>query len=444
MALVFEGFHGKIVQCGNEAYEECVYQYAWSSLIDEGIIEPEAILYAQDDADVTLGISVDLGTFQKKLGEQGWFLPMGVCRQVHLGGHVQTGGYGQFTRSFGLLADYVQKVRIIIADYQVRWAKRGRIKDKDLFYAILDGSPGNFGVLMDVILNVLKDDDHPESLGFRAPFPYSEATIKRLLDVMVDQDGMPDTPGDYDYCLSMMSASPAEGRPVVIVAFAHWANLEGHDQPHNSGFFEKILDAGGADKAMSYLGIFLDGKTHTPMSVLCSHWILYVTRVFPFPFHKHTHFSNSNSKALKAKDWTRWFQYCGGIHSRFLHNAKDGAISFSGRDSHFMSVLAAAYDVSASKDDEKIAKAWVHKNDSEGVGHPKAKFSTQDRRVLWGSYDLDLPAARKYYFDQEPEKYNRLSGIKKMFDPSHVFTPNKFCIGPLPTHVLQCLEKLIQ
>ncbi|KAG0084379.1 hypothetical protein BGZ93_001267, partial [Podila epicladia] len=489
MKLPFEGFHGKVVRRGDEAYEESVYQYAWSSLTDKGIIEPEAILYAQDDADVivaityarthniaiavrtgghqysgasstngrniqldlsstytsfhweytdrtqvTLGISIDVGTFQKKLGEQGRFVPMGVCRQIHLGGHIQTGGYGQFTRSFGLLADYVQKVRIITADGQVRWVERGRTEDKDLLYAILGGSPGNFGVLTDVTLNVLKDKDHPESRGFRALFPYSEITLKRLLDVMVDQDDTPDTPGDYDYCLTVLSASPAEGRPAVIVAFAHWANLEGQNQSYNHGFFEKILEAGGTDEAMSYLGIFLNGKTHTPMSVLCSHWILPIARAFPFPFHKHTYFSNSNSKTLKAKGWTQWvsgriqelaadsssgcfvgaqFQYCGGIHSRFVCNAKDGDMSFSWRDSHFMSVLAAAYDVSASEDAENIAKAWVYKNDSEGVGHPKAKFSTQDRRVLWGSYDLDLPAARKYYFDQEPEKYDRLSGIKK-------------------------------
>ena len=98
--------------------------------------------------------------------------------------------------------------------------------------------------------------------------------------------------------------------------------------------------------------------------------------------------------------------------------------------------MAASYDNISSKDAEKTAKAWVRKNDSEGVGHVGAKFSAQDRRVLWGSYDLDLPAARKYYFDQEPEKYERLSGIKKRYDPSHVFTPNKFCIGPLPPHIL--------
>ncbi|KAK3836330.1 MAG: hypothetical protein JOS17DRAFT_771863 [Linnemannia elongata] len=293
VASAFEGFNGKVVQRGDEAYEQSIYQYAWSSYIDEGTIEPEAILYTRDDADAVLGISIDLGRFQKKLGEQGRFVPMGVCRKVYLGGHVQTGGYGQLIRSFGLLADYVQKVRIITADGQARWVERGRAQDKDILYAILGGSPGNFGVITDVTLNVLKDEDYP-ACG---------ATLKRLLDVMVDLDDTPDTPADYDYSISMMSAQPSEGRPAVIVALAHWGNLKGHNQTYSIEFFEKILNAGGT--AMPYLGTFLDGSTHTPMSELCSYWLLPVARVFPFPYRKHTNLSNSNSAALKKSCWTQ-------------------------------------------------------------------------------------------------------------------------------------------
>ncbi|KAF9110784.1 hypothetical protein BGX27_005896 [Mortierella sp. AM989] len=511
MVLALGGFCGKIVHRGDESYEESAYQYASSSNIKEGIIEPKSILYAQNDDDViaainhakthdvaiavrtggheysgasstngnniqldlsstytnfhwenadhsqvTLGISTDIGKLQNKLGEHGRFVPMGMCAQIHLGGHIQTGGYGHLARSFGLLADYVQKVRIITADGQVRWVERGIAEDKDLLYAILGGSPGNFGVVTDVTLNLLKDEDYPESRGFRAMFPYSEATLKRLLDVMVDLDDTPDTPGDYDYSLTMMSARPSEGRPAMIVAFAHWANLEGRNQPYSPELFEKIQRAGGADKMMPYLGTLLDGKTHTPMSVLCSHWITPDARTFPLPYHKHTNLSNSNSKTLKASGWTQWvsgriqeihadqssgcsveaqFQYYGGIHSRCVRNAKDGVTSLSWRDSQFLTVLAAFYDNTASKDAENTAKAWSQKNDSEGVGHSEAKFCAQDRRVLWGSYDLDLPSARSYYYDQGLEKYDRLSSIKKTYDPRHTFTPNKFCIGPIPSHI---------
>jgi hypothetical protein len=44
---------------------------------------------------------------------------------------------------------------------------------------------------------------------------------------------------------------------------------------------------------------------------------------------------------------------------------------------------------------------------------------------------LDLSANWQYYYDQE-EKYKRLCKIKKNYDPSGVFTPNRFCILSVP------------
>ncbi|KAF8926772.1 hypothetical protein BGZ58_010916 [Dissophora ornata] len=508
----FAGFQGKVVQRGDEAYEESVYQYGWSSYETEGVIEPLAVIYAQDDGDVitainyaktnnvavsvrtgghqycgasstndnniqldlsqtytdfqwenadhsqvTLGISIPLGKFQSKLRAQRRFVPTGQCSYVHLGGHVQTGGYGQLIRSFGLLADYVQKVRIITADGVKRWVERGVAADKELLYAILGGSPGNFGVITDVTLNVQKDEDHALSRGFRAQFPYTEARLKALLDVMVAQDDKPDTPGDYDYCITVMGARPAEGKPATgIVVFAQWANLEGPGQVYHPDLFNKIRAAGGGKGRMTPVGspndgIFIDDEP-TPMSELCSHWLFPIAREFQVPYHKRTYMSNSNSMTLKANNWTEWvsgrieelvagspnecfvsaqFQYCGGTNSRFITHGMEGITSLSWRDSSFGCTLDAFYDTKTAGP-YQTSLAWVQKNDIDGVGHAGAKFSVQDRRVLWGSYDLDLVAARAFYYDQWPEKYDRLCRTKLQYDPDHVFTPNKFCIGPLP------------
>ena len=63
-----------------------------------------------DAGDVTLvrtSVSWSLGDFLGFLTDNHLFVPTGQCTDVHLGGHVQTGGYGQLARSFGLLGTFL-------------------------------------------------------------------------------------------------------------------------------------------------------------------------------------------------------------------------------------------------------------------------------------------------------------------------------------------------
>ncbi|RIA82767.1 hypothetical protein C1645_787632 [Glomus cerebriforme] len=552
--MEFPEFDGRVIKPNNADYQEECYQYASSSYLDDGIIQPAAIIKAANENDVikainyardngiavavrtgghqysgasstngkniqldlsqtymykdpvkdfenfkwnnpdctsvTVGVSFTLGEFNAKLREKNRFVPHGQCQYVNLGGHIQTGGYGQLARSFGLLSDYVEKFRIITVYDKVtkaRWVykdykdmsedeKKDITEDEnnDLFFAVLGGSPGNFGVLTHVTLHVFKDQDYPNSRGLRAAYPFDRQRLKDLLDIMVNKMVDDDEfPADYDYCISVLDEPPfttyeitydmkydrKEGQPQVtwppmIVIFVQWANLQGDKQTYDSTFIDSILEAaGGKDQGI----IQVSDKECTPLSTLTGHWIVPITREFKLPYFKRTYSSNASSQRLREFKWTDWvsdrieegcsgsvnalssqieaqgsnlsaqFQHFGGSRSRFYQNGNNSPTSFSWRDTRLGCTLDAFY-YSYQQD---VAKNWVKKNDDEGVGNSDARFCEDDRRVLWGSHDLDLSAAHRYYYDSE-EKYDRLCNIKQTFDPSGVFTPNRFCIGLEP------------
>jgi hypothetical protein len=514
-------FKGRVIRRGDSDYEAQAYQYASSSHLDDGIIRPAAIIQADDDDDViaaikyardnkiavsirtgghqysgasstggdniqldlgqtykdfkwenndctlvTFGISFSLGEFNARVRYKNRFVPHGQCQYVNLGGHLQSGGYGQLGRSFGLISDHVQKFRVITADGTVRWVDKDEEKDKDLFFAIAGGSPGNFGVLTHATLHVFRDQDYPNSRGLRAIYPYSRHNLKAFLDIMVEMAGDDDFPADYDYCVTVMSESRfsvldtvlnfeetydmkyrKEGQPEifwapVIIVFAQWANLKGAKQEYDPTFINKIKNAARMIK-LTIPGLeVVSDEEHTPISTLSGHWILPITREFDVPYYKRTYSSNSSSQRLKELKWTDWIsdridkvggrssvaaqiQHFGGSNSRFFQNGKNSPTSLSWRDTRLCLTIDAFYQ----KHEQRWAKAWVQGNDL-GVGRPDAPFCEDIRRVLWGSFDLDLSAAQKYYYDQNPEgKYERLCEIKKKYDPSGVFTPNRFCIG---------------
>ena len=106
----------------------------------------------------------------------GVFVPHGQCTDVHLGGHIQTGGYGQLGRSFGLIGDHVRSLEII--DHASQEWEITREINPEQFYAWLGGSPGNMGVLAHVTIEVHRDSDYVGSMGLKVVHLYEEGTLK--------------------------------------------------------------------------------------------------------------------------------------------------------------------------------------------------------------------------------------------------------------------------
>ena len=413
---------------------------------------------------VRASVSWELKFFNKYLGDNGLFIPHGQCSHVHVGGHVQTGGYGQLGRSFGLFSDHVVSLEMIDCNGEHVTITKD---DRDLFYAVLGGGPGNFGILTHFTVSAYSNKDYEGSCGLKGAYKYDTETLKKLLDILVDMANDENFPRNYDYCVNVASSSckfsdffpecnedmirlfpelygeNPKPHPRMIVVYAQYVPFANTDKC-DSGWFDKIDKCGEP-----LFPIILPNKVeYESMSELTKKWMFTSAREYDHPYEKETHLTNS--KTLIADGWVDWIverineivapednhcylsiqiQNFGGNNSQFYNNRNNGT-SYSWRDSTLVATLDCFYDSNFSSA-RKTAEEWQSKNDSEGIG-PGGKFSKDDRRVLWGSYgEYNMGRAWPYYHDSK-EKYDKLCEIKRKIDPDNVFTPNTFCVGVDP------------
>lgn len=84
----------------------------------------------------------------------------GGCTTVGVGGHIQTGGFGSFSKGWGMAAAGLLEAEIVTADGQVRVANRH--SHPDLFFALRGGGAG-YGVLTKL---TLRTHPLPANFGF--------------------------------------------------------------------------------------------------------------------------------------------------------------------------------------------------------------------------------------------------------------------------------------
>jgi FAD/FMN-containing dehydrogenase len=95
---------------------------------------------------VTLGGGcIWLHAYQKVTGEVGRYVQGGGCTTVGVGGHVTGGGFGSFSKGWGLAAASLLEAEVVTADGRVRIVNRAN--DPDLFWALKGGGGGTFGIV---------------------------------------------------------------------------------------------------------------------------------------------------------------------------------------------------------------------------------------------------------------------------------------------------------
>lgn len=142
------------------------------------------------DNHVTIGAGTPLTRISEFITAAKLTVPHGECPLVAVGGHTQTGGYGHTLRSFGLLVDYVLSFEIVLADSAeavtiVRPDLPGgeHEHNNDIFYGVLGGGPGSFGVITQYTFEATRDSDHPHSTGFSCIYGFTKERFANIMDM---------------------------------------------------------------------------------------------------------------------------------------------------------------------------------------------------------------------------------------------------------------------
>jgi FAD/FMN-containing dehydrogenase len=133
---------------------------------------------------VTVGAGAIWGhTYNRVTTTGGRYVQGGGCLTVGVAGLVQAGGFGSFSKNFGIAAAGLLEAEIVTADGIVRIANR--CTNPDLFWALKGGGGGSLGVVTRL---TLKTHPLPSHFGaLRATIEAaSEAAFRRLVGRFVD------------------------------------------------------------------------------------------------------------------------------------------------------------------------------------------------------------------------------------------------------------------
>jgi FAD/FMN-containing dehydrogenase len=110
---------------------------------------------------VTVGAgSIWINVYDAVTTKGGRYVQGGGCATVGVSGFIQGGGFGSFSKNYGLGAAGLLEVEVITADGQVRIANA--CNNPDLFWALKGGGGGTFGVVSHVTLRTVA---LPENFG---------------------------------------------------------------------------------------------------------------------------------------------------------------------------------------------------------------------------------------------------------------------------------------
>ncbi len=430
--------------------------------------------YDSDNNVLRCGVSHALGDWAGKNNSKGFYLPMGMCAHVHLGGHVHTGGWGIVARSHGILADHVLAFDIILANGQKEHILRPEAgkttqHNDDVYYAVLGGGRGgDFGIVTHWEFRPIRDEYPPKSMCYSFVWLWSkekmEAVVRRmeeLTKLCADKK----VPCDYEFMLTITGYGWtnlfSDEIRTAITTQAVRDGMRAHDgislplppmiqmwmcythkdpnKQFDDQWFESFVSAVGDP--------LVARRENIPVSEgITKYFIMRQDREMNYPFVKRARVTMDLPAGFAEKYTERMYEimsfptslcqhlvsqmqiYAGGA---VAENDKAGITAYSWRNQAF----AMGHDDFYSDDwfcgDERSnAEQWQQKNDEVFIG-PKGAFSDADMRMFAYTFgERVLDKVWPYFYDSK-EKYDRLRKIKGELDPDGLFSADDFSLKPL-------------
>eukprot|EP00287_Rhodomonas_sp_CCMP768_P013576 CAMPEP_0196724318 /NCGR_PEP_ID=MMETSP1091-20130531/6213_1 /TAXON_ID=302021 /ORGANISM="Rhodomonas sp., Strain CCMP768" /LENGTH=790 /DNA_ID=CAMNT_0042066423 /DNA_START=28 /DNA_END=2400 /DNA_ORIENTATION=+ len=197
---------------------------------------------------LTVGSGIILEEFADVLAENDLFVSTGECAKVGVGGHVQTGGFGMWSRHFGPAAHNVDSFRIVLADGSIRSVTKptdatSQIND-DIFFAVLGGASGSFGVVTEYTFRTVSNSDY-YSVWWKAQFVWEVEGAASLWRKWMELGNLPQYKDDLRWSVHItgVGIAPTGMGPNYFEFQGSWVAPIAEADDYDPTFFQRILDA---------------------------------------------------------------------------------------------------------------------------------------------------------------------------------------------------------
>jgi len=352
----------------------------------------------------------------------------------------------------------------VTANGDIRTVNRDSTKqcDKDLYWAVLGGSPGAFGITTNLVFHPILDRDYPHSTAWTATIFHTPARMEAALEILEDFINRSKESDDDALAegLDLMVSLSSQNDNLLLLKLVKPSmilfELECRDMTDKKAYgqMNEIIKRFKKEVAFTSLNIQpltigrqFDGKSHYKLSEMS----LGYTRTPPAvtntgrenrkPYRKSTYGSKDKlkpgwskifAKLLNDVEKTKADIACifqvgvgGGAQARF---GKANLNSIGHRDVQLSSVV---FDLFRGEDDDSIKAAdeFGRRFELDVVNkHQTAYPKVMSQWASHGDLEMNKKEVWEKYYDK-PETYHRLRSIKKDVDPDDVFH-SRFTVRP--------------